>query len=120
VNVAEVIEGARDAITVKRVFGEPYEKDGVTVIAAAAVGGGAGGGGGHDEKGQEGQGAGFGLGARPAGVYVIKGGDVTWRPAVDVNRLATVIGLVLVTLFVSRSKIARSRARSRRPRSKAD
>ena len=113
-NVDEVISGARDAITVKRVFGEPYERNGVTVIPAAAVGGGGGGGGGHDEKGQEGQGAGFGMGARPAGVYVIKGNDVVWRPAVDVNRLATMVGLVLITAFLSRSRIARARARSRR------
>jgi uncharacterized spore protein YtfJ len=113
VNVDEVIGGARDSITVKRVFAEPYEKDGVTVIAAAAVGGAGGGGGGHDEKGQEGQGAGFGMGARPAGVYVIKGGDVVWRPAVDVNRLGTMLGLVLITFFLTRSKTARSRARAR-------
>jgi hypothetical protein len=44
-----------------RVFAEPYEKDGVTVIAAATVAGGAGGGGGHDERGQEGEGGGFGV-----------------------------------------------------------
>jgi uncharacterized spore protein YtfJ len=112
VNIDEVMGGARDAITVKRVFAEPYEKDGVTVIAAAAIGGGGGGGSGHDEKGQDGQGGGFGVGARPAGVYVIKGGDVTWRPAVDVNRLGTMLALVLITLFTTRSRIARSRARA--------
>jgi uncharacterized spore protein YtfJ len=116
VNVDEVLTGVRDSITVKRVFAEPYEKDGVTVIAAAAIGGGGGGGGGHDEKGQEGQGAGFGVGARPAGAYVIKGGEVVWRPAVDVNRLATMLGLVLMTLFLSRTKVARFRARARRAR----
>ncbi len=115
-NVDEVIGGARDAITVKRVFAEPYEKDGVTFIAAAAVGGAGGGGGGHDEKGQEGQGAGFGVAARPAGAYVIKGGEVLWRPAVDVNRLVTMSALVLITLFVTRAKVARSRARRRGPR----
>ncbi|RFU21638.1 spore germination protein GerW family protein [Geodermatophilus marinus] len=112
----EVLSGARDAITVKRVFAEPYEKDGVTVIPAAAVGGAGGGGSGHDEKGQEGQGAGFGMGARPAGVYVIKDGDVAWRPAVDVNRLAGVVGLVLVTFFLTRSRVARTRMRARRRR----
>ena len=42
--VTEVLSTAKDAITVKRVFGEPYEKDGLTVIPAAVVGGGAGGG----------------------------------------------------------------------------
>jgi uncharacterized spore protein YtfJ len=39
-DVQETISKARDAITVKRVYGDPYERDGVTVIPAAAVGGG--------------------------------------------------------------------------------
>lgn len=43
-DVQNVIAQARDAITVKRVFGEPYETNGVTVIPAAKVVGGAGGG----------------------------------------------------------------------------
>ena len=67
--VAELATTVRDAITVSRVFAEPYEQDGVTVIAAATVAGGAGGGGGHDERGQEGEGGGFGVRARPAGAY---------------------------------------------------
>jgi uncharacterized spore protein YtfJ len=46
--VQDVIAQARDTLTVKRVFGEPYEKDGVTVIPAARVQGGAGGGSGED------------------------------------------------------------------------
>jgi len=50
-NVTEVLGTARDAITVKRVFAEPYEKDGLTVIAAAAVTGGAGGGSGTTREG---------------------------------------------------------------------
>ena len=65
--VAELVTTVRDAITVTRVFSEPYEQDGVTVITAATVAGGGGGGGGHDERGQEGEGGGFGVGARPAG-----------------------------------------------------
>ena len=35
--VHDVIAQARDALTVKRMFGEPYQKDGVTVIPAARV-----------------------------------------------------------------------------------
>ena len=30
--VDEVLSSARDTFTVKRVYGEPYEKDGLTVI----------------------------------------------------------------------------------------
>jgi uncharacterized spore protein YtfJ len=39
-----LVKGHRDAVTVKRVFGEPYQKNGVTVIPAAKVMGGGGGG----------------------------------------------------------------------------
>jgi uncharacterized spore protein YtfJ len=108
--VAELATTVRDAITVSRVFAEPYEKDGVTVIAAATVAGGAGGGGGHDERGQEGEGGGFGVIARPAGAYVIKDGRVWWRPAVDVNRLVAAIGLVAVVYLFTRVRIERARA----------
>jgi uncharacterized spore protein YtfJ len=84
-NVDEILEGARDAMTVGRVYGEPIEQEGVTVVPAAVVGGGGGGGGGGDDT-QNG-GAGFGLRARPVGAYVIRGQDVTWVPAVDVSRI---------------------------------
>jgi len=92
-DVNELLGGAQDAITVKRVFGDAIETEGVTVIPAAKVGGGGGGGGDNENNG----GGGFGLGARPVGAYVIKGDDVKWVPAVDVNRLlafAFVVGLV--------------------------
>jgi uncharacterized spore protein YtfJ len=95
---------AQDAISVRRVFGAPVERDGVTVIPAARVGGGGGGGRGHDERGQEGEGGGFGLGGVPAGVYVIKDGKVRWQPAVDVNRLFTVFGAVAVAYLVIRAR----------------
>src|SRR5690606_16380915 len=57
----ELLERAGQSITVRRVFADPYEKDGVTVIAGATVSGGGGGGGGHDQQGQQGEGGGFGL-----------------------------------------------------------
>ncbi|MGL5811331.1 MAG: hypothetical protein ACRCYQ_15430 [Nocardioides sp.] len=97
--VTEVLNTARDAITVRRVFAEPFEKDGLTLITAAAVAGGAGGGSGTDPRGQQGEGVGFGANARPVGAYVIKDGKVTWRPAIDVNRVITIIGLILIALL---------------------
>jgi uncharacterized spore protein YtfJ len=109
--VEELVRQAQDTITVRRVFADPYEVDGVTVIAAARVGGGGGGGGGHDEKGGEGEGGGFGMNARPAGMYVVRGGDVVWRPAVDVNHLVTVVGAVMALLLWTRARVARSRLR---------
>ena len=39
--VDELMSTAKDAITVKRVYAEPYERDGLTIIPAAVVGGGA-------------------------------------------------------------------------------
>jgi uncharacterized spore protein YtfJ len=92
-NVDELLSGARDAISVKRVFGDPIETEGVTIIPVAKVGGGGGGGGDSEDNG----GGGFGIGAKPVGAYVIKDGDVNWQPAVDVNRiiaLTFVLGLV--------------------------
>jgi uncharacterized spore protein YtfJ len=108
----QLTSSVKDAITVKRVFGEPYEKDGITIIAAASVAGGAGGGGGKDKDGQEGEGGGFGAAARPAGVYVIKGEDVSWRPAVDPHRLAAVAGAVTVVYLLTRAVVQRARAKA--------
>jgi len=83
-NVDEMFKGVRDAITVKRVYGDPIESDGVTVVPAALVRGGGGGGGDAQHNG----GGGFGLQARPAGAWVIRDGEATWKPATDVNRVA--------------------------------
>ncbi|HTE65133.1 MAG TPA: sporulation protein [Candidatus Binatia bacterium] len=99
-NVDEMLTGVRDAITVKRVYGDPIEKNGVTLIPAAKLSGGAGGGGDEANNG----GGGFGLRARPVGAYIIRGNEVTWEPAVDVTRMAT-LGIVagIVSLLVLRS-----------------
>jgi uncharacterized spore protein YtfJ len=86
-DIDQMWKGTRDAVTVKRVYGEPIERDGVTVIAAAAVRGGAGGGGDAEGNG----GGGFGVVARPIGAYVIRSGQVSWRPAVDLNRVLLVV-----------------------------
>lgn len=82
-DIDELLRGAQDAIAAKRVYGEPVERDAVTVIPAASVGGGGGGGGDSEHNG----GGGFGLKARPVGAYVISGDGVEWKPAVDVQRL---------------------------------
>jgi uncharacterized spore protein YtfJ len=110
--IEELLTTAREAITVRRVYGEPYEKDGVTFIATARLGGGGGGGGGHDKDGQEGEGGGFGVGARPAGAYVIKDGNVRWMPAVDVNRIVAILGAVIVMFLLTRARIVRVRAKA--------
>ena len=93
-NPEELLKGARDSISVRRVFGDPIEHDGVVVVPVATVAGGGGGGGDSEDNG----GGGFGLGARPVGVYVIKDGEVSWRPAIDPLRVALLALLVLVLL----------------------
>lgn len=102
-DVQEIIAQARDAVTVKRVFGEPVEKDGVVLIPAAKVAGGAGGGGGEGPEGQgKGSGSGFGVQARPVGAYVIQNGQVRWKPAIDANRAML---FALVAFFTMRSMV---------------
>jgi uncharacterized spore protein YtfJ len=114
-DVQDILTSARDAVTVRRVFGEPYERDGITVIPAAAVAGGAGGGSGQDPGGGGGGGGGFGLRARPVGAYVIRGGSVRWEPSLDVNRI--IIGgqiLGLVALLVIRGIVKRRQKAARK------
>lgn len=103
--IFETLERARDAMTVRRVYGDPVERDGVIVIPAAKVRGGGGGGG--DAQGNGG--GGFGLSATPAGAFVIKDGDVRWQAAVDVNRIAFWGSMVAIVAWLAIRSIARSR-----------
>lgn len=94
----------KDLMTARKVFGEAYEVDGVTIIPVASVKGGGGGGGGEgtqpDGAGEgSGSGVGFGVQVRAVGVYEVRDGVVTWNPAIDVTRLA-VGGQVLLGLLI--------------------
>lgn len=110
--VFDRINAIRDALTVKRVFGDAYERDDTMIIPVAALRG-AGGGGegtGTDDANRAGSGAGMGFAvtARPLGVYVVKGGEVCWQPALDVLRLVLVSeAAVLVGLLLVRRALAR-------------
>ncbi len=98
----EMLAGAREAMTVKRVYGDPIEKDGITIIPAANVRGGGGGGGDTEGNG----GGGFGVTARPVGAYVIRNGELRWEPAIDATRLGS-LGMLtaIVALLVIRSVV---------------
>lgn len=111
-DVQESVSRVRDAISVKRVFGEPYVKGGVTVIPAARIAGGGGGGlqNGQGRGGESGFGSGFGMVGRPAGVFVITGDRVRWQPAVD----PAVFVLAFTVLALALSRAARRR-RMHRP-----
>ena len=113
-DVQHMLSQAGDVLTVSRVFGEPYERDGVTIIPAASVRGGGGGGSGQEGEGRSGGGGGFGITARPAGAYVIRGGEVSWTPALDLSRVIVggqIVGLVAILALRS---VLKARAKRRR------
>ena len=116
----KLLTQARDVMTVRQVFGEPVERDGATVIPVAKVMGGGGGGesGGRIESdgsgagtassGRTDGGVGFGFRAVPAGVYVIKDGQVSWQSALDLNRVILGGQLVGVVFFLVLRSIVRA------------
>ncbi|HXV72519.1 MAG TPA: sporulation protein [Acidimicrobiia bacterium] len=107
----EMLSETKDLVTVKKVYGEPYQSNGVTFIPAAAVRGGMGGGEGDgSESAPAGRGGGMGIAARPIGAYRIKGDDVAWVPAVDVSRVIFTGQIVaIVALLVIRSILSKRR-----------
>jgi uncharacterized spore protein YtfJ len=110
-DVQELMAKVQDSASVKRVFGEPYEKDGVAVIPVAKVGGGGGGGGGEGDEGK-GWGGGGGFGGQPVGAFVIRNGKVSWRPAVDVTSIVLRAQAVLIAALLTLRAIEKARARS--------
>lgn len=111
-------------LSVRRVFGTAYEKDGLLIIPVAVVVGGGGGGEGPTPPprrspqtegrlteappgvapGSEGgmalgSGGGFGGLVLPVGTYVVKGDDVRWVPAVNVTVIVLAL-LSVVRLFM--------------------
>ncbi len=108
-----VTGATRKVLTVRRVFGDPIERDGVTVIPAARLRGRAGG------KRAAGRGggarrAGLKLSARPAGVVVIRDGNVSWQPAIDVNRIVVGGQVIALTIGVLAFFMRRERRPGRR------
>lgn len=108
-NIDEMLTGARDAITVKRVYGDPIERDGILIIPAAKVAGGGGGGGDSENNG----GGGFGVKARPVGAWIVRNGEVEWQPAIDATRIASLSMLVAIVFLLTLRSIAKANARAR-------
>jgi uncharacterized spore protein YtfJ len=111
--VEELMGRIGQNISVQRVFGEPVERDGVTLVPVAVVAGGGGGGGGKDADGADGGGGGFGLWSRGIGVYEIRDGRVRFVPAFDVVALI-LAGTVTLRLFMKvfmKASVHRSRRR---------
>lgn len=104
-DVQRLLAQVTDTANVKRVFGDPIERDGCLVIPVAKVGGGGGGGGDGADAG-----GGGGFAARPVGVFSVRDGAVSWHPALDINRIvlgSQLVGVVL--LLTARSILTRRR-----------
>ena len=107
--LAEKLGAVAQAATV---FGEPVERDGVTVIPVAKARWGFGGGTGQRKtevgEGEQGEGAGGGGGAQvtPVGFIEIKNNQANFRPIRTVSISWIVMGSIL-SLFLLRSTLKR-------------
>jgi uncharacterized spore protein YtfJ len=98
-NVEEMVARSQDAATVGRVYGEPHEKDGTTVIPAAKVSARGGSG---AARGGEHSGGGFRADAEPVGAFVIRNGEVEWKPVFDLSatvRRGQLVGAVALLVL---------------------
>ena len=107
----DVVNEARAAMRASEVFAAPIEKNGVTIIPAAKISGGAGGGG--DQQEPQAGGMGFGVSSRPVGAFVIKGNDVSWQPALDLNRVILMGQVVAVVALLTARAIVKAVAKRR-------
>jgi len=124
---ARLLEGVADrlsvAASVRAVFGESVEHDGITVIPVAKVRIGFGGGTGSEiDAGnkREGGGGGGGGDARPAGFIELSNGRAVYRPVRDpwtgvAARLAVVLGLASVAALARNLVRLRKHTTTRRP-----
>ena len=118
--IDEMITEAKASMGAGLVFGQPYEKNGVTVIPAVRVMGGVGGGEGQATEGEgdsakqmpSGYGAGYGMMGRPAGALVVKGEDVKWLPAIDVNRMMLGFQVVAIVFLLVLRSVMNARAKA--------
>ena len=81
-DLQEMVSRSQDTATVGHVYGEPQEEDGTTVIPAARVSARGGSG---AARGGEHSGRGFRADAEPVGAFVIRNGEVEWKPVFDLS-----------------------------------
>jgi uncharacterized spore protein YtfJ len=109
----QLLSDGMDSMTVKRVFGEPYESNGIVFVPAATIRGGVGRGEGEgSETTPAGRGGGMGISARPIGAYRIKGDDVEWVPAIDVTRVIVTGQIVAIALLLVIRSVLKARIRN--------
>jgi hypothetical protein len=65
-------------------------------------------------QGQDkGSGSGFGMTARPVGAFIIRDGELSWRPAVDINRIVLGGQVVAVVALLTVRTIIKARTKAR-------
>jgi uncharacterized spore protein YtfJ len=108
-DVQKMVSRSQETATVARVYGEPHEKGGTTLIPAARVsargGSGAARGGKHS-------GGGFRADAEPVGAFVIKNGEVEWKPVFDLSgtvRRGQLVGVVALLVVLAVIRVLRGR-----------
>lgn len=119
-----VTQAVSDTLNVGRVFGEPYEHAGTTVIPVARLVGGTGSGFGagqvdaknaeRGETGAKGGGGWYGARVKPLGVYVIDDSGARWRPALDLNRVilgGQAVGAIAISVLGAAWVLGRRRRR---------
>lgn len=110
----DVLTKARESMNAKTVFAEPITHDGLIVVPAARISGGAGGGTGQGkDQATTGEGGGFGLRSAPVGAFVIKDGSVSWRPALDLNKVILGGQVVAIVALLAARSIIRTLAKRR-------
>jgi uncharacterized spore protein YtfJ len=127
-DAGNLLDKVSDNLSVRRAFGAAYEKDGTLIIPVALVAGGGGAGTSRTGRGNpatgrrpEGEdpahdaapqdpeprdaGGGFGGLVLPSGVYVVKGDQVRWVPAVDTT--IVVLGSLILVRLLTRARTRR-------------
>jgi uncharacterized spore protein YtfJ len=97
----DILTRVGDQLGIRRVFGEPIDRDGVTVVPVAVSIGGGGGGNAPEDQGS---GGGFGGMVRGIGAYSISNGQVRFVPAVDTTALAAMFVLVVGVVVRARRR----------------
>ena len=123
-DAGNLLDKVSDHLSVRRAFGAAYEQDGTLIIPVALVAGGGGAGTSRTGRGNpaigrrpEGEdpahdaapqdpeprdaGGGFGGLVLPTGVYVVKGDQVRWVPAVDTT--IVVLGSLMLVRLLARA-----------------
>lgn len=103
--VQDLAERVGARVGAQTVFGEPVEREGVTVIPVARAAWGFGGGSGQGDEG-EGSGGGGGVSTSAIGYLEIKDGQTSFRPIVDTRPfvIAAAFGLAAGLIAAARRR----------------